>query len=92
MIRPKLQIFFPKSRFVPLSYQPEKNDIPVHTLPTGFDALRTLAVSRIYLASSIKFTACCMGWGRKLVPGYVLVGDQGLARGCFPLVPQLQAA
>jgi len=36
--------------FVPLPYQPETNDIPVKTPPTGFDALRTLAVSRIYLA------------------------------------------
>ena len=33
--------------FVPLPYQPENNDIPVQTPPTGFDALRTLAVSRI---------------------------------------------
>jgi len=35
--------------FVPLPYQPENNDTPVHTPPTGFYALRTLAVSRIYL-------------------------------------------
>ncbi|HMP81614.1 MAG TPA: radical SAM protein, partial [Verrucomicrobiota bacterium] len=35
--------------FVPLAYQPENNDIPVKTPPTGFDALRTIAVSRIYL-------------------------------------------
>jgi 2-iminoacetate synthase ThiH len=34
------------NRFVPLPYQPENNDIPVKTPPTGFDALRTLAVSR----------------------------------------------
>ncbi len=31
--------------FVPLPYQPEINDIPVQRPPTGFDALRTLAVS-----------------------------------------------
>ena len=31
--------------FVPLPDQPENNDIPVKTPPTGFDALRTLAVS-----------------------------------------------
>jgi hypothetical protein len=30
--------------FVPLPYQPENNGIPVQTPPTGFDALRTLAV------------------------------------------------
>src|SRR4026207_2137075 len=35
--------------FVPLPYQSENNDIPVKTPPTGFDTLRTLAVSRIYL-------------------------------------------
>jgi 2-iminoacetate synthase ThiH len=36
--------------FVPLPYQPENNDIPVQTPPiVALDALRTLAVSRIYL-------------------------------------------
>jgi len=35
--------------FIPLAYQPENNDIPVKTPPTGFDSLRTIAVSRIYL-------------------------------------------
>src|SRR5437588_703016 len=35
--------------FVPLAYQPENNDIPVKTPPTGFDSLRTIAISRIYL-------------------------------------------
>src|SRR5499427_9017387 len=33
--------------FVPLPYQPENNDIPVKVPPTGFDALRTIAISRI---------------------------------------------
>ena len=32
--------------FVPLPSQPENNDIPVKTPPTGFDALRPFAVSR----------------------------------------------
>ncbi len=31
---------------MPLPYQPENNDIPVKTPPSGFDALRTIAVSR----------------------------------------------
>jgi hypothetical protein len=31
---------------VPLPYQPENNDIPVRTPPTGYDSLRTIAVSR----------------------------------------------
>src|SRR5205814_6869597 len=33
--------------FVPLPYQPENNQIAVKTPPTGFDSLRTIAVSRI---------------------------------------------
>src|ERR1700726_4793436 len=33
--------------FIPLPYQPENNDIPIKTPPTGFDTLRTIAVSRI---------------------------------------------
>ena len=32
--------------FVPLPYHPENNDIPVEHPPTGFDTLRTIAVSR----------------------------------------------
>src|ERR1700690_3670794 len=35
--------------FVPLAYQPENNDIPVTHPPTGFDSLRTIPVSPIYL-------------------------------------------
>ncbi|MBI5773908.1 MAG: radical SAM protein [Verrucomicrobia bacterium] len=52
--------------FVPLPYQPENNDIPVHTPPTGFDALRTLAVSRIYLDNFDHITAYWVGLGMKL--------------------------
>jgi aminodeoxyfutalosine synthase len=52
--------------FVPLPYQPENNDIPVHTPPTGFDALRTLAVSRIYLDNFDHITAYWVGLGLKL--------------------------
>src|SRR5213082_2113129 len=43
--------------FVPLPYHPENNDIPVRTSPTGFDALRTIAVSRIYLDNFDHITA-----------------------------------
>jgi 2-iminoacetate synthase ThiH len=48
MISQILNHFFQKhaNRSVPLPYQPENNDIPVQTPPTGFDALRTIAVSR----------------------------------------------
>src|SRR5947199_9492599 len=35
--------------FVPLPYQPENNRIPVENPPTGYDALRTIAVSRVHL-------------------------------------------
>jgi aminodeoxyfutalosine synthase len=52
--------------FVPLPYQPENNDIPVKTPPTGFDALRTIAVSRIYLDNFDHITAYWVGLGMKL--------------------------
>jgi len=52
--------------FVPLPYQPENNNIPVKTPPTGFDALRTIAVSRIYLDNFDHITAYWVGLGLKL--------------------------
>ncbi|HOX56069.1 MAG TPA: aminofutalosine synthase MqnE [Candidatus Paceibacterota bacterium] len=52
--------------FVPLPYQPEHNDIPVQNPPTGFDTLRTLAVSRIYLDNFDHLTAYWVGLGLKL--------------------------
>jgi aminodeoxyfutalosine synthase len=52
--------------FVPLPYHPENNDIPVHHPPTGFDALRTIAVSRIYLDNFDHITAYWVGMGLKL--------------------------
>jgi aminodeoxyfutalosine synthase len=52
--------------FVPLPYQPENNDIPVQNPPTGFDALRTIAVSRIYLDNFDHITAYWVGLGLKL--------------------------
>jgi aminodeoxyfutalosine synthase len=52
--------------FVPLAYQPEDNDIPVEKLPTGFDSLRTIAVSRIYLDNFPHLTAYWVGLGLKL--------------------------
>src|SRR5213595_2194351 len=52
--------------FVPLPYQPEHNGIPVDTPPTGFDALRTIAVSRIYLDNFDHITAYWVGMGLKL--------------------------
>jgi aminodeoxyfutalosine synthase len=52
--------------FVPLPYQPENNQVPVKTAPTGFDALRTIAVSRIYLDNFDHVTAYWVGLGMKL--------------------------
>ena len=52
--------------FVPLAYQPEDNDIPVAHPPTGFDSLRTIAVSRIYLDNFDHITAYWVGMGLKL--------------------------
>ena len=52
--------------FVPLPYQPENNEIPVKTPPTGFNTLRTLAVSRIYLDNFDHITAYWVGMGLKL--------------------------
>ena len=52
--------------FIPLAYQPENNDIPVKTPPTGFDSLRTIAVSRIYLDNFDHLTAYWVGLGMKL--------------------------
>jgi aminodeoxyfutalosine synthase len=52
--------------FIPLPYQPDNNDIPVTTPPTGFDTLRTLAVSRIYLDNFDHLTAYWVGMGLKL--------------------------
>lgn len=52
--------------FVPLPYQPENNRIPVNHPPTGFDTLRTIAASRIYLDNFDHITAYWVGMGMKL--------------------------
>jgi aminodeoxyfutalosine synthase len=52
--------------FVPLPYQPDNNEIPVQYPPTGFDTLRTIAVSRIYLDNFDHITAYWVGMGLKL--------------------------
>ena len=51
---------------IPLAYHPEDNDIPVTHPPTGFDSLRTIAVSRIYLDNFPHITAYWVGLGMKL--------------------------
>jgi len=52
--------------FIPLPFQPENNDIPVRHSPTGFDMLRTLAVSRLYLDNFDHITAYWVGMGLKM--------------------------
>jgi aminodeoxyfutalosine synthase len=52
--------------FIPLPYQPENNSLPVDHAPTGFDTLRTLAVSRLYLDNIDHLTAYWVGMGLKL--------------------------
>jgi aminodeoxyfutalosine synthase len=52
--------------FVALPYQPDNNRIPVKTGPTGFDSLRTIAISRIYLDNFDHITAYWVGMGMKL--------------------------
>jgi aminodeoxyfutalosine synthase len=49
--------------FVPLPYHPDNNEIPVDRPPTGFDMLRTIAVSRIYLDNFDHLTAYWVGMG-----------------------------
>lgn len=52
--------------FIPLAYQPENNRIPAPHRPSGFDSLRTLAISRIYLDNFPHITAYWVGLGLKL--------------------------
>lgn len=52
--------------FVPLPYQPGNNEVPVENPPSGFDCLRTVAISRIYLDNFDHITAYWVGMGMKL--------------------------
>ena len=52
--------------FVPLAFQPDNNRIPVPHRPSGFDSLRTIAVTRIYLDNFPHITAYWVGLGLKL--------------------------
>jgi aminodeoxyfutalosine synthase len=52
--------------FIPLAYQPENNRMGVANAPSGFDSLRTIAVSRIYLDNFTHVTAYWIGLGLKL--------------------------
>jgi aminodeoxyfutalosine synthase len=52
--------------FLPLAYQPENNQMPSLAPPTGFDSLRTIALSRLYLDNFDHITAYWVGLGMKL--------------------------
>ena len=52
--------------FVPLPYHAQNNEIPVTNPPSGYDALRTIAVSRIFLDNFDHITAYWVGMGLKL--------------------------
>ena len=52
--------------FIPLPYQPDNNGIPVTRPPTGFDTLKTIAVSRLLLDNVPHITAYWVGMGLKL--------------------------
>ncbi len=52
--------------FVPLPYHAENNRIEVDHAPSGFDTLRTIAVSRIYLDNFDHITAYWVALGTKL--------------------------
>jgi len=52
--------------FVPLAYHPENNGIPVEHPPSGFDSLRTIAISRLYLDNFDHITAYWVGLGLRL--------------------------
>ncbi|MBL9175296.1 MAG: aminofutalosine synthase MqnE [Verrucomicrobiales bacterium] len=52
--------------FVPLPYQPDNNGIPVQHAPSGYDQLRTLAVSRLFLDNFDHITAYWVGMGLRM--------------------------
>ncbi|MFN7138103.1 MAG: aminofutalosine synthase MqnE [Limisphaerales bacterium] len=52
--------------FIALPFQPDNNFMPVKHGPSGFDSLRTVAVSRIYLDNFDHITAYWVGMGIKL--------------------------
>jgi len=64
--------------FVPLAYQPQDNNIPVEHPPTGFDSLRTIAISRIYLDNFSHITAYWVGLGMKLAQAALNYGADDL--------------
>tara|TARA_Y100000588_G_scaffold388265_1_gene488072 strand:+ start:1647 stop:2807 length:1161 start_codon:yes stop_codon:yes gene_type:complete len=52
--------------FIPLPFQPENNPVPVDHPPSGFDILRTIAISRAFLDNIDHLTAYWVGLGLPL--------------------------
>lgn len=52
--------------FIPLPFQPKNNPVPVDHPPTGYDILRTIAISRVYLDNIDHITAYWVGLGLPL--------------------------
>lgn len=86
--------------FIPLAYQPEHNNIPVTHPPTGYDALRTIAVARTYLDNFDHITAYWVGLGMKLAQVALSYGaddihgtiiEEHIFRMAGGQAPQLQA-
>lgn len=86
--------------FIPLAYQPENNKIPVTHPPTGYDALRTIAVARTYLDNFDHITAYWVGLGMKLAQVALSYGandihgtiiEEHIFRMAGGQAPQLQA-
>jgi len=86
--------------FIPLAYQPENNQIPVTHPPTGYDALRTIAVARAYLDNFDHITAYWVGLGMKLAQVALSYGaddihgtivEEHIFRMAGGQAPQLQA-
>jgi len=86
--------------FIPLAYQPENNNIPVTHAPTGYDALRTIAVARVYLDNFHHITAYWVGLGMKLAQVALSFGaddlhgtiiEEHIFRMAGGQAPQLQA-
>lgn len=64
--------------FIPLAYQPGDNQIPVSHAPSGYDSLRTIAVSRLYLDNFDHITAYWVGLGTKLAQTALSYGADDL--------------
>jgi aminodeoxyfutalosine synthase len=64
--------------FIPLPYHAENNEIPVDHGPSGFDTLRTMAVSRIYLDNFNHITAYWVALGVKLAQAALSYGADDL--------------